>query len=458
MPSSYRLSIACLTLLALVAQSAHATEYDLTPADLTGKSCQVVVELKVGGDLTIRDLNSQDPSSQDQAVRKLPMSVSGRLAYEEQRLDAKRCARLYDDAQATIKVDQGGKTPTLPADRRLMVAQQTNRRVVLCSPEGPLTREQLDLINVIGATPVLDQLMPGKKLGASESWQVREEVMRALLGLDTVSVCEVSNVVDEGNASFVKFQVAGAVHGEVDGAQTEFELRGLGLFDRKHACVTQLNLAVKEKRALGPATPGFTGVAKVNIKRSLVEKDSKMTDAHLAKARQAGAPQTALRLASDKLGFLLDHDRAWFLASESRSTMSLRRVDKSGLVAQATFTRLPSKSAANGPSLDQFEHDVRRALGKSLTELVSSEQWTNQAGCHCLGIVGRGRAEDLELEFRHWLVMPADGGHSVSITATLALNDMAAVANADRLLADSLELVSEERKAVASKESDRVEK
>lgn len=438
LPGFPQLPSALLAIIVAVEGSA-AADFDLSTTTLTDRSFAVEVSLRVGGDLLVREAGATGP---DADVTKLPMSTEGKLAYEEQHLSADRTARYYDRAEATIKVEKGGKTPRLDDDRRLVVTRLIeNDPPVVSSPNGPLSREELDLINVIGHTALLDQLLPGEKLAQSETWQVDAQVMGPLLGMQEVTICEVANVVDEGNASHVKFQIAGTVHGTVEGAQTEFDIRGLGLFSVAERCVTRLNLAVKEKRAPGPATPGFEGVAKVNIKRTPLAAAQQLTPELLARASGAAQPDADLVLDSKDLGMRLVHDRHWYLASQTRRSLSLRRVEQGGLVAQATLTRVPSKKRENHPTLDRFESEVRQTLGEATAELVSSEQWTSSTGCRCLGVVVRGKAQDLEIEQRHYLIMPEGDGHAIALAATLAVGDMAAVGNADRLLADTMVLL-----------------
>ncbi|TWT36850.1 hypothetical protein KOR34_17950 [Posidoniimonas corsicana] len=438
---SRSLSAALAAFVGLSAATLSAADYNLTAAPPADQAFQVEVQLKVGGDITIRDPDAKpadkppkDGEPAQEAVKKLPMSVEGKLAYEEAPLADKQSARHYSVAMATIKVGQGGKSPSLPDGRRLLVANHTEQGVKLASPGGPLTREQLDLVDVVGGTPFLDGLLPGETVAEGKAWNVGAEVMGPLLGLDSVSVCEVSNVVDEGAASYVKFQVAGVVHGEVEGAPTEFDIRGLGLFDRRINRVTRLNLAVKEKRSLGPATPGFIGVAKVNIKREPITKPEFLTAQAMQQAR--GNSLDLLVLPSKDLGFEFHHDRGWYLASTQGPRVSLRRVHEGNLVAQATLTRMPAKAGVK-PSLAQFEQDVRANIGAAMTEMVSSGEWVNQAGCGCLGVIARTKVEDIELEHRHYLVRSPEDGKTVSLVVTLAAGDMAAVADADRLLADA---------------------
>jgi len=84
------------------------------------------------------------------------------------------------------------------------------------------------------------------------------QLMAGLLTLDSVAVCEVQSVLEESNASFAKIRLAGVVNGTADGAATQQEVRGVYLFDRRLKRITRINLAVRERRSIGGATPGLS--------------------------------------------------------------------------------------------------------------------------------------------------------------------------------------------------------
>lgn len=434
--------LATTLLAAALPLPAIAAPLDLNPSS-EGRSFAVQVKLEVGGDLEVEHVRPAAGAGIESGKTKtLPMSVHGDLAYEERPAGGELFVRRYSRAEAVIKIEQGGAKPSLPASRRTVLADASGPRVVLYCPNGPLTRDQLDLIDVTGATPAIDEVLPGRRVEDGESWDVPSAAIGKLLGLDSVGVCEVSCVVDEVKSQYARFQMAGAVHGELDGAATEYDLRGIGLYDRRQRAVTQLNLAMKEKRTRGPATPGFVGVAKVNITRKpLAERASLDADA-LQAARAAQGASRDLHLNADQKGFEVSLDRNWFVVGRTNDTLSLRRVVGAALVAQTTFTRLPERSAERQLTLDGFERDVRLAMSKSGGQIASSEQWTTSAGNRCMGVVARGAVEGVPIEWRHYLVAPEGDGHCVSLTTTLAQQDAKTLAAADRELADTLRLVA----------------
>jgi hypothetical protein len=310
----------------------------------------------------------------------------------------------------------------------------------LYSPDGPLPREQLDLIDVVGNSLFADQLLPGEPVANGDSWDNDASVIGPFLGLDSVAVCEVKSVLDEHNAGFAKVRLAGVVHGMTEGAATELEVRALYLFDRRLRRVARLNLAVREKRSVGAATPGLEAVAKLQMKIEPIKASPQLTDEVLTKAIGGERiPTRDVLYEAPPLGFRIRHDRQWFVTGEQRESIMLRRVDRGDLVAQCTLTALPPKSAGRQPSLEQFQKDVTFSLGKNFGELVSSREWQNAAGHYCYELVARGVVEEVPVEWHYYLVAP-ESGHRVSAAVTIEKTMVERLAGADRDLVESLEL------------------
>lgn len=433
------------------AMAATAAKYDLTPRSQIGETNRVTIELKVGGDLLAKPVVgiSAKESATTEATR-LPMSVNASLEYDELLMEESYSARNYVRAGATIKVDDGGKTPQLEGNQKLVIADgrdsaRDGTRAVLYAPAGPLSREQLDLIDVVGNTLAIDALLPNKQIELGGSWNVEQQAMASLLGLDSVAVCEVSCVLDDGNKKYARFQLSGVVHGTVDSAPTEFDVRAIGLFHRGHKQITQLNLAVTEKRDVGPATPGLDGTAKATIRRMPTVRPAELSKQALA-GIESKKQRLQVSLRSNRHGFEVDHSREWFVAGSSRLGVTLRQVDESGLTAQSTFRKLPAKQPGKEPTPESFEQEIRFSLGDSFRELVSSEQWTNAAGCRCMGMVVRGETDGVKLEWRHYLAMPpidasTETQHMVSLATTVQQEDTNEVGKTDRALMNSLRLV-----------------
>ncbi len=443
-----RLELATLlfSLLAMLATRAQAAEpIDLSPRIDVNSVARISVELTAGGHNLVR-VESEEKGKTEQ---RLPMSVSAKLEYHERRLapslppaanGALLGVRHYDLAEAVLKVDNSGRTPRITDDRRLIALESSSERPILYCPDGPLSREQLDLIDVVGNSLLLDQLLPTKPVAKGATWAIDASVMGPLLTFDSLAVCEVQSVLEEFNANFAKVRLAGSVHGMADGAASQQEIRGVYLFDRQLQRIARLNLAIRETRSIGGATPGLDAVAKLQIKVEPVAIVPQLSDEVTAKAsRNRRDSLRDLVYEAAPLGFRIHHDRQWFITGEERESVTLRRVDRGDLVAQCTLTALPPKSAGRQISLEQFQKDVTFSLGKSFGELVSSRRWQNAAGHYCYELVVRGLVEGVPVEWHHYLVAP-EGGHRVSVAVTIEKPMVDRVAHTDRQLVESLEL------------------
>jgi hypothetical protein len=425
---------------------------DLTSADDAGQLTHVSIQLEAGGHNLIPSQQQTKPKGNENAPaaeQQQPISVAAKLAYDEKRLTAVTtpaaagtplAVRYYDQAEAVIKVNESGRTPKLLDDKRTIIVEQGPQRPMAYCPEGPLSREQLDLVDVVGDSICINGLLPKQPVSEGETWVNDATAIGPLLTFDTVAVCEVQCILDEFNANFAKVRLSGDVHGTADGAATQQEIRGVYLFDRKLRRITRLNLAIREKRSIGGATPGIDAVAKVQVKIDAIESSPHLTKDIVAKSTNAGrTPLHDLLFESPALGFRVKHDRQWYVTAEHREAVTFRRVDGGDLVAQCTLTALPPKSAGRQTSLDQFQKDITFSLGKNFGELVSSRQFQNSAGLYCYEVIARGLVEQVPVEWHYYLVAP-ESGNRVSAAVTIEKPMLERVASADRELVEWLQL------------------
>ncbi|NOY41540.1 MAG: hypothetical protein GXP26_06855 [Planctomycetes bacterium] len=431
--SSLSLVVACFPLSLAAEESAqYLLQADLSPGDAT----VVSVDLEVGGDLIIRDENSKE--------KKLPMSVAGTLKYQEQIVawstDFVRSLRKYDQASATIQVDDRRVEKSLPAELHLVAADLGPGQSTINGCESPLSREQLDLINVVGNSLALDQLLPGREMAEGENWDHDGAVLGALLGMDHVAVCEVSSVIVGQSHNQVQIRIAGTVHGTIDGTTTEIDLRGAYLFHQKLGRITKFNLAIKEKRATSEVIPGLDVVAKVKIVISPAEAESPFSDALIEQTGDVSQPlRSALRYQSTEQGYQFLHSTHWFVTAEQRDLLSLRCLQDSDLTSHCNVTTQPARSAGRGTTLEQFKGDVRVSLGDNLDEVAAATQWTTSQGLDCLGVIANGKVKGVAVQWRYYLVA-ADGMPRVTLAVTVEQSQLERFNDADRELVDSLEL------------------
>lgn len=424
-----------------------AVQVDLTPTSNRGDVVRVAVELEAGGDTLVRP--EKDDAGSVGPEERITTKATAKLAYKERRLGRPGSSqdgtqllavRYYESADASIQVGERMVASTLSDAHRLVVVEAGASRPFLYSPGGPLTRNELDLVDVIGNTASIDGLLPTKPVADGATWRIDAAAMAAVLALDSIAVCEVECVLEEYNGRFAKVRLAGVVHGTIDGAATQQDVKGIFLVDREVRRITRLNLAIREQRSIGSATPGLEAVAKLQITINPAENAPQLAD-NKADGFTVPVEERTTDLMCDipTMGFRIAYDRNWFVTSQQRESITLRRVEGDDLVAQCTLAMLPAKSADNQTSLEQFQRDIKYSLGPSFGQVVSSRQWQNSHGHYCYEVVSRGTTEGVPVEWHHFLIA-RDGGHRITATVTMEGSRAASVAGIDRALIERLQL------------------
>ncbi len=430
------LHLATASFTLLIAGIVTAAEpIDLTPAKPAEKAMRVRIETRVGGALKPKT------NASDTVARPVPIHAEMTLVYDELALNSppdapKRLVRTYERAEATIN----GRASQLRSERRRVVAQVDAAGLLsLAATDGPLRREELDLLRATADSLTIDGLLPTTPVTEGENWTIPASAIVPLMGFDTTTIAEVTAVLTGATPLYARFQFAGAVHGQIDGAEVEMEVRGIALFDRLTSRLTKVNLAFTERRKPGPATPGVDVTAKVNV---TVEPSVSPTPYRTGLLRRlTEAPlTTALELSHPHDEWRTESDRQWFLVATDSMATTVRRFDSGIIVGETTLTLLPPKSADRQPTLEMFEQDIRYALSKQLRQVIATDQWTNAAGLRCMAVVSRGEAEGTPVEWRHYLVSPPTDGRAVSIATTVDASLVEQLGGADRTLVESLTL------------------
>ena len=228
-------------------------------------------------------------------------------------------------------------------------------------------------------------------------------------------------------------------------------MRGVYLFDLSLKRISRLNLAIQEHRKTGPATPGLDIVANLTLKIVPTQSLSHLDERRLAQVKDfTGQINQELLYHSPRHGVGFRHDDHWYITAESRDRLALRWLRGSTLGAHCNMTTLPARSAGRQTTLEQFEREIRQALGKRLDEVTAAREWTTATGHHCLGIIVNGKIKDIPLQWRYYLVA-ADGLPRISLVVTVERAKVKEFADADRHLVESLELLGQPAQRSAAK-------
>jgi hypothetical protein len=444
MKSLFPWSCGIAGIILLAAGSLRANEptdsYSFHSQRTVGSIDRVEAAFDVGGDVKVVE---------DSKVNRLRMSVLANLTYDERTLElpqdanskgAWRSIRYYDNAEAAIQVDGQEVKPALGDQRRLIGVEAAAAEVTLFSPHGPMTREELDLIDLLGNSLLMDRLLPDHPVRVGDQWKHSAELMTALLGLDAVSEADASSTLLTVTDERARFEMSGRVAGAIGGVATEIELKSKYHFDRKANRVTWFGLLVKENRSVGHVGPGLEVTARLQMKIVPDRQSPQLTDEALAGLTLKPSPALlALNYGSAEGGWEFAHDRNWHVTSDAPKLAVLRLVERGEFVAQCKVSSLPDATTGKELTLAEFQKDIQHGLGANFGQFIEASQSANEHNYRVYRVVVEGEASDLPIRWLYYYVAD-QSGRQVVLAFTVEGRLLDAFGKADERLLDAMRL------------------
>ena len=427
--------------LTLLLSSSHAAAPDATTADLrsrvkTGDLSVVTVALEAGGDLLVQ------PDVKD--AKPVKMSGVAELKYQEKFLATPatsagllRAARYYTQTTATVKVGEKSFQPVL-RDQRRFIGASLEDNVQLFSPEGPLTREELDLIEIPSSSLLVERLLPEKRVAIGDTWKHGNELMRAFLELDTVSKSDVTSALHSVVQGLARMQMSGRVEGKISGADVVVEVKGKYQFDPEAGRVNWVGLLIRENRRPGEVAAGTDYVGRIQMQIAPLVKSEHFTDTAMKSLLLDPNPEI-LKLnhpSADGL-WQLTHSRQWFVTTDQRDLTILKLLDKGNRLVQCNASSLPKAEGGRLVTLTQFQDDVKHALGDNFGEFVEAAEGACPAGYKLYRVVVRNTVSELPIQW-HYYFLADKAGHQAVLAFTIQGDMVPKLDNADRSLVNSL--------------------
>ncbi|MGQ9913310.1 MAG: hypothetical protein ACUVQQ_03080 [Thermogutta sp.] len=372
------------------------------------------------------------------AEKPTPMTVNAQFAYEEDILEpgdgtaqAVRAVRWYDTASAQLNIGGQPAELAIAPQRRYLAVSIAEGRVEVFSPTGPLTREELDLVDIPGNTAVIDRLLPTPPIGKDTRWQLTPDLLARLLGLDVVTEAEVTAKVAEMQpGGLVRVEFSGKLSGRVLGAGTKQEILGRFQFPLTERRITWLAMLVRENREQGAVDGGFEAVARLQLQRSVRPRPQFLPLDAVAQITFPPLDDDKRLLYRDETaGWQLLHDRRWYLVGKTDELTAFRFVDSLRSVAQCNLA--PIAGGSKDVTLTGFQELVRQLLGDRFRRVVDFEERTSPTGHRMFRVHALGSVNDLTIHWIYYLLTAPDGKNYVAVF-TVGDQDLALFGEADK--------------------------
>ncbi len=388
---------------------------------------------------------------QENGKARVPLRVHSTQQYEQYhvvRRGVPTSLCWYQQAEATVEVD-GQKVPQqLPEARRLLAVQTLKDGIVLFRPRGPLTRDELDLVNVPGHPHALRALLQ-RYQGPWEpdaAWRPENQLLASLLGLDAVGASTVRARIrtTDRELGHLTVVLSGQVDGAIHGVATQIDLKATLRVTWPGLEPLELKMTLKEKRPIGHVGPGLDVEATVQLKRRRLSRPVKLAGLlDRLPQRPAEAMDLRLELVQPELGIGLEHQRRWHVVHVGEQGLVMRLLDRGELVAQCNIGRAPREKGPLAPPV--WQERISQSLGEHFV------RWSQPArklklknGNQALHLTAEGEVEGLPIVWDYWVIRSPQG-HQATVLFTLEKKFAGRFGNADRLIVHTLHFLAQQR-------------
>jgi hypothetical protein len=412
------LLVISLSIPALTHAADSPPTYTLRSSRAVGSVDHVEAAMDMGGEL----IESAAPK-EGNPVQREKTSVQAILNYDEKTLECVsadagplRSIRCYQKAAATFHRGTSSEQRTLREERTTIGVLIEPPRVSHFSPAGPLTRNELELVDLFGNSLLLDRLLPEKAVSVGDTWKHSTSLVTALLGLDVVGQSDLQSTLVSVAQGAARVEISGHVEGAIEGATSTIDVKAKFRFQLDTGRITWFGMLVKVDNSIGPAESGLEGTARLQMTIVPGADAPRLSDAALKGLALKPTPELLqLGYESPAGGWRLLHDPRWFLVQDRKDLAILKLIDKGELLSQCKIASLPNPVPGKTITLEEFQEDVRKALGKNFKSFIEAGQRVNGADYQVSRVVAEGAEQELPIRWLYYLVADKSGRQVVFI-------------------------------------------
>ena len=416
---------------------AYGQGVDLTDSIKPGDLCKYEIALSVEGKLKVEQ--GGKPAA-------LPLTAKANHTFIErvESVDARGgvgfAVRHYTTATSESEVAAERAKRALGADRRLIVALRTAEGSLHYSPDGPLDREELELVAEHFDTLCLTALLPGKTVNLGDTWAIAAEAVQHACLFEGLIKSELVGKLTEVKENIATFTITGTAEGIESGAQARVSMTATGTFDVTAKRITGLTWEQIDFRSQGPASPAAEVKATVTLKRSPAEEPKELNAEARVKVPADGKPNgvmIALRYADASGRFQFTYPRDWHVVGRTKDHLVLRLLEKGEFAAQATITAWKKAEPGMHTSPIDFKKVLTMLPGWE-PDVAEEGLVPTDEGRWIYRLAARGKQDGVAVN-QTFFLLAGPNGDQVAVTFLAALEKAGKIGTRDLELVNGIE-------------------
>ena len=399
--------------------------------------------LEVKGQVKLKNYRSKTAGDQ----RSAPVEAKSTLEYEEayrvaanpQRGSSDIAYQVYSEADLENQIEKHATKLSLRETCRELVRMPIPGKMTTLCLDHPLTAAERDLVEGPLSTMYLEHLMPSRAIQLGDSWVIESDIVMKLLNLDSVSSGELKVTLIEADEATGQLALKGSIRGEVRNVETAISVEGKAKIDREAGIVNWVAMSLEEDREVSESEPGFAIQARLRILREKISGLSSGQTLGAMAARSKDNSAIDLVQFDSKLGaYRFVADRYWTTYNDSGVDATLRWVQKNRVVAQCTITNLTDMEPGRQLSIEGYQNDIQKSLGKRFGQFLEADERISQTGLRMMRIVTIGQVEGVPVQWIH-LLLSNDSGRHLSLAYSMNATSVETFGTNDLQMAGSLE-------------------
>ncbi|MCZ2340871.1 MAG: hypothetical protein LC104_03640 [Bacteroidales bacterium] len=406
-----------------------------------GECFQYEITLNIAGKMKVqRDNKTED----------LPIRATARHEFVERTESPAAtggigmAVRHYQTATSTSETAGERTVRSLSAERRLIVAKRNAQGSLHFSPNGPLSREELDLVAEHFDTLCLPALLPDQELNPGQSWTIRPEAAEHACLFDGLIKNElVGKLVAVANG-VAEFTITGQAEGIEYGARAQLTITAKGKFDMATKRMTELSWEQIDQRELGPASPATELKATVTLKRTaLADVPETLSAAARAKVPAADATvpdaMTQLHYAMPSGQYRFQYARNWHIVGRTRDHLVMRLLDRGEFTAQATITNWKKADPGQHTTPAEFKGVLNQLPNWQAEQILNDGEIPTSAGRWLYRVTAQGKQDGLAV-VQSFYLLAGPNGEQVAVTVVTRQEKAVTLGSRDLDLVQSIVL------------------
>ncbi len=360
--------------------------------------------------------NEAENETSRTVIQKIPMKVTSRQKYEEmyiqegnllpgERAKSTLGAWHFLENDTLVKIEETAMKQEIDLTQPLLGVDIKDSHIRIFRPEGFLTRNELDTVNIQGNTLLVDYILPNRtNVQIGESWKQSPDTMGMLLQMDLVFNLDIRTKLADVQKNIAILETSGWLEGSYEGNTSKLEVSGKSYFDLNRGRIVWFGLVIQEKRTAGYITPGMDVTAKIQYRITPMPESKNLTDTTVGKIAFDEAQYGLLLFEDPGKAWRVVLTPEWEPMNHNEYQSNFRLISNGELVAQCSIASIRDTKNTLELKPEEYAAKVREMLKEQFESILDVKTMQRDDKTEITRVDVSAKYEDMNLRMYYYLL------------------------------------------------------